>query len=368
MTATPFWSAATISRRIFVGLQIGLLGVAVGEHLLVALPRIVATHAGARDWIAFSIMLAIGVICGIQLAFGSIVTGTPRWVSVALLLVTAIVITPVLPLDVGQRGAHWYLSQAAWFALVLLLDLPVWVPIGVIVAGGVWFVVQYVIDVGSSAAGVAELVSMVVGLVLQCGVAASVPLSRRIGREAEAAAESARQVAIAGEVAERLHADHERRYNEHLVDTVPLLTGLADGSLDPNAPEVRRRCAMEAARMRLLFAERDSVTDPLVHELRAGIDVAERRGVTVELAVRGQECDVPAPIRRGLLEPVLAEVVSARSKARVTVLRLRGQVRVSAYGDHGDRVGGRSDVDGVDVYEVTRDGWVWTEAVWKPAT
>lgn len=365
MTAGSFWTESTIARRLLVGLQVGLLGVAVGEHLLVELPRILATHGGVRDWIAFWIMLAIGVGCAVLLALRRPVTGPLRWFGVALLLVTVVIMTPALPTGFQARSEHWYLGQLAWFALVLLLDLPLAVLFAAIAGCAAWFVVQYVVVAGASTAAITGQVSIVAGLLMQACVAASVPLARRIGREAQAAAESARQVAIAGKVAERVHADHERRYGEHLTDTVPLLTGLADGSLDPNSTAVRRRCAMEAARMRLLFAERDSVTDPLVHELRAGIDVAERRGVSVDLAVRGQARDVPPGIRRGLLEPVLAEVLAARSKARVTVLRLRGQVRVSAYGDHGDRVAPPSEVDGVEVYERIRDGWVWTEAVWK---
>lgn len=365
MTASPIWSASTIARRVVRGLQVGLLGVALGEHLLVALPQLVSSHGGTRDWAAFLIMLVVALGSGAVLARGRALAGPSRWIAVALLLVAVVIITPALPMEPGLREDHWFLTQVSWFALMLLVDLPLVVPIGALVGIGVWFVVQYDMAGGASMADVADQVSMVSELLIQCSVAASVPLARRIGREAQATAESARQVAIAGEVAERVHADHERRYSEHLSDTVPLLQGLADGSLDPNSTAVRPRCAMEAARMRLLFAERDSVTDPLVHELRAGIDVAERRGVSVELAVRGQARDVAPEIRRGLLEPVLAEVLSARSKARVTVLRLQDQVRVSAYGDHGDRAPAQAVADGVAVYERRWDGWVWTEAVWK---
>lgn len=55
--------------------------------------------------------------------------------------------------------------------------------------------------------------------------------------------------------------------------SVPLLQGLADGSLTPDDPDITRACAIEAARMRRLFVEVD-VPDPLRHELTHRADVA----------------------------------------------------------------------------------------------
>jgi hypothetical protein len=45
---------------------------------------------------------------------------------------------------------------------------------------------------------------------------------------------------------------------------------------------------LAATQLRRLFAENDDVPDPLVHELSACIDVAERRGLAVSLAVSGE--------------------------------------------------------------------------------
>ncbi|MGO4423497.1 hypothetical protein AB4Z54_33635, partial [Streptomyces sp. MCAF7] len=128
-------------------------------------------------------------------------------------------------------------------------------------------------------------------------------------------------------------AAHRARRRISRPAVIPLLTGLADGSLDPRDDEVRRACALEAARLRRLFAESDCAFDPLVHEMRACIDVAERNGITVQLAVRGDPLQLPLQLRRALLDPVIAALAAAGGTARVTVIRGEDQVRVGVVVD-----------------------------------
>jgi hypothetical protein len=127
--------------------------------------------------------------------------------------------------------------------------------------------------------------------------------------------------------------DRRERASSLRADVVPLLAGLADGTLDPADPEVRRRSGLEAARMRRLFAEQDSVPDPLVHGLHAGIELAERRGVSVVLSVRGVAVDVPQDVRRHLIDATMAGLSWVESTARVTVLRTARAVRLAVTGD-----------------------------------
>ena len=46
---------------------------------------------------------------------------------------------------------------------------------------------------------------------------------------------------------------------------VPLVTELAAGTADPGDPQVRIRCALQAARLRRLLAEGDEVPGSLVY-------------------------------------------------------------------------------------------------------
>ena len=94
-------------------------------------------------------------------------------------------------------------------------------------------------------------------------------------REAEATARQA--------VADRIRATRRARWLELRATAEPLLSGLAAGTADPADLAVQRACAVEAARLRRLFAEADETPDPLVHELHACADVAQRRGVAVDI-------------------------------------------------------------------------------------
>ncbi|MGH4009310.1 MAG: hypothetical protein ACRDTH_14355 [Pseudonocardiaceae bacterium] len=94
-----------------------------------------------------------------------------------------------------------------------------------------------------------------------------------------------------------MHDHREFRYTRLRLTALPLLGGIGDGSLSASDPEIQRRAALEAARMRRMFAEDSDVADPLAAGLAALIDVVERRGV-VRYSVRGARAIPPPAIRR----------------------------------------------------------------------
>ena len=83
----------------------------------------------------------------------------------------------------------------------------------------------------------------------------------------------------------------------------PLLQDLAAGRANPADQAVQRDCAIAAARLRRLFAESDDAPDPLIHELLACADVAERRGVAADLEAVGGIPAVPAATSPGSHRP-----------------------------------------------------------------
>ena len=129
-------------------------------------------------------------------------------------------------------------------------------------------------------------------------------------------------------MAERLHADRRQRYRIVRDAVAPLLAGLADGTLDPADREVRHRCAVEASRLRRLFAETDDVADPLLHELRACSYIADQRGVVVDLQLTGRLPALDRDVRRALTEAPLLALAGAERRARVTVLGRTDEVAV----------------------------------------
>ena len=118
--------------------------------------------------------------------------------------------------------------------------------------------------------------------------------------------------------------------------------------------------------MRRLLAEGDDAADPLVHELRACVDAAERRGVTVYLGTCGARPDPPRSVRRAMTEPVLALLASAESEARVTVLGSPTTVTVSVVTD--GRPPAIPAPEAITVTRLAQGGRHWVEVAWRAET
>lgn len=122
--------------------------------------------------------------------------------------------------------------------------------------------------------------------------------------------------------------------------------------------------------MRRLFAEASAVSDPLLHELRACIETAERLGVPVSFAERGTRPELPARIRRRLTEPTIAALATARGKARVTVTGTEQAVTVSVLAECAPFMpdtpdnDSDSDSDGVAVSTMRNGAKWWIQATW----
>ncbi len=131
---------------------------------------------------------------------------------------------------------------------------------------------------------------------------------------------------------------------------------------------MRHRCAVEAGRLRRLFAETDDVTDPLLHELRACSYIADQRGVVVDLQLTGQLPALDRDVRRALTEAPLLALAGAERRARVTVLGRTDEVAVSVLVD--GRGPARAEPSGrassqVTVSVLDEDDRRWVEARWR---
>ena len=180
--------------------------------------------------------------------------------------------------------------------------------------------------------------------------------------EAESAVRRRRQVA------DELHAGRQDRYRAVRRSVGPLLAGLADGELDAADRRTRNRCAVEASRLRRLFAETDDVPDPLLHELRACTDIADRRGVLVDLHVLGRLPSLDRPARRALTEAPLFALAGAERQARVTVVGRSDEVAISVLADGPAPVPAElaaSADPGVTVTVQDGEDRRWVEARWR---
>jgi hypothetical protein len=291
--------------------------------------------------------------------------GVLRWVLLAVVAVASVVAVTGVPADQLTSEAEWSYGIVGWIAILVLLDHGAGAVLGYLGAHTAASLAQVVV-VGVDVPGMVVVTILVLGY--QLPVVAVAMALRRYAAMADHAARTAADLRTAEAIALRLQEDRAARYADLASTTVPLLTELAEGRTDLTDDRVRDRYAVEAARMRRLFAERDSdVTDPLLHELRACVDLAERKGVTVYLGTCGDQPPTPPPqVRRALTEPALRTLAAAASQARVTVLGSAGGVTVSVVADARPEPLPESPAEAVTVTRLVDSDRIWVEATWQP--
>jgi hypothetical protein len=199
----------------------------------------------------------------------------------------------------------------------------------------------------------------------QVAVAAGVRALDVAAGQAAAAARSEHAARERAATAETIRAARHVRWLALQESAVPLVAELASGTASPGDPQVRIRCAVQAARLRRLLAEGDEVPGSLVHELHASADVAERRGVAVEIETAGALPQLPGPARRVITDAAIAILTAARSQARITLAAVTAGVAVSFVADTGGVVRLPAAAEGVAVEQQQEDGMLWAEARWN---
>ncbi|MBT0769558.1 hypothetical protein KIH74_11540 [Kineosporia sp. J2-2] len=371
---------AVIADEFLRGLRIATLGVTTAVLCLWFMPTALITpDAYSSPQVEYAALAVLVVV--LLTAAAMVVVDRPwgrwRWPMVAVALVSTVVATAAVEPEQLIVAPHWSWKIFGWFAVLLLMDLPLG-----------WFFgalgLQQLISLGQVlVAGQGDrstLVEMGVTSLLvaswQGAVAVAAVALQQSGAVARQTAAEEERLRLSERVAEQLHSDRQTRYTDLAATTAPLLEGIADGRHDPADPQVRRACSVEAARMRRLFAESDDVADPLEHEIYACIDVAERQGTAVQASMRGSLPAVPLPARRALTEPVIAVLASTRTSARVTVVGRADQVTLSVVTDLQEQMvddvsDGRREVPGprsgvVEVSRLVSGDRLWLDVVWTP--
>ncbi|MCC8250644.1 hypothetical protein [Saccharothrix luteola] len=326
-------------RHVFAGVRLILLGVtavlqvSLGFGALLTYPH----HPAAR--VTFAVFVSVTLLCAVWVVRRQ---PPPRAVvvgGVVAVMAASALATAVLPAYAIFGPAHWSWGQVGWSLLLLLLDrVPALLAAQaahVVLGVGQWLLAGTPdrADIGNAGVVVLSATSLQLGALVMTRF-----MLRNASQAVEVAAERERAATRAA-LAEQWEQDLRAGFAGQLGATLPLLADLADGVLDPRADETRRRCALAATQLRRLFAENDDVPDPLVHEVTACVHVAERRGVAVSLAVSGAPVPVPTDVRRQLTGPLAEALSAARERARVSLLRTGGEVRVAVVSDAEVEVG-----------------------------
>jgi hypothetical protein len=199
----------------------------------------------------------------------------------------------------------------------------------------------------------------------QVAVAAGVRALNIAADQAAAAARSEHAALERQATAEIIAAARHGRWLALQESAVPLVAELAAGTADPGDPQVRSRCAVQAARLRRLLAEGDEVPGSLVHELHASADVAERRGVAVDIETAGPLPPVPGPARRVITDAAISILTAARSQTRITLATVAAGIAVSFVADTGAAVSLPTGGNGVAIQQQQDDGMLWAEVRWN---
>ncbi|MGW4065497.1 hypothetical protein ACWEGE_44910 [Amycolatopsis sp. NPDC004747] len=355
------------ARRYARGTIVGAVVIVVVWHTVNDTPATILSWAGyqwpeaaAGAWFLYS---AIGVFAAADLLRGRS-TVRKRWLWAGAALGLSALVAVLCGGDV-VTFQNWGWGSVGWLAVLLFWDRPLVVLAGFLLANvavnGAIMVLLHPPD----RTAVARFTMIVYGsIALQLAFAVGArALAATAGKAARAAV--ARNATITeGLVAEAADRVRQQRYQALQRSTAPVIAKLADGTSDPADEAVRRTCAVESARLRRLLAESDDVPNALLHELRACADVAERRRVVVDFAVSGVVPSLDVGVRHLLAEPLIEVLSTTRTAARVTVIGLPDEVRVSVIADAADLATTRSD-DRVVTGSHREGDRLWTEAIWR---
>lgn len=345
--------------------------IAFGWHTAINLPALLLNWSAYRQpwvagagWLAFA---AVGVVASIRLFRRS---RPPAWPLVAPLLLVDAAVSAMVPADLLFGPVNWGWGTIGWFALLVFWDRRLSGLIAVLAASAAVALATVLANGEGNAADLSRYTMYLYGTaILPIALHHGAGLLNTMART-RASAVAARTSVEAERVAAG-HAHRERQQRLRLIGRTAgaVLAELANGRADPADPAVQRRCAREASRLRRLIAESDDVPDPLLHELRACVDVVERNGLPVEFVVIGTPPSLPVEIRRRLAEPHTATLATARQWARLTVLAGPEEVMVSVAtpGLAGEVVHAVPDgTDDAVQYTFERDEELtWTQTRWR---
>lgn len=317
----------------------------------------------AAAWLVYA---AVGAAAAMALLRGRGRGYAAPLTGVALLLATGALQTAMCPPQLTFTPAHWAWANFGWFAMLLIWRLPVGWLFTAMGSEVLITLVTLVLTRDMDRVDLARYFTVVYGAgSIEIGVAwGARVLENRASAAARAATEKA-ALQAARTAAEQVHQDRQRRYAEVGQSVRQLLAALAARAVDLCSGDMQRRCALEASRMRRLIAEHDDVPSPLVHELRACADMAERRGVEVSVDIVGVPPDIPLKARRALSDGPMLVLANARHRARITVLSADDEVEVSLVADADPQRLSRPTVAGVTARLSEEDGEVWLRMHWR---
>jgi hypothetical protein len=340
-----------------------LVPVLLNSVLMWRFDRIPVTY-GSATWLGYAVIGAI--TAWIALRGGG--RGPALPLAVVPLLLFGMVVTALSnPEGSFYDPYNWPFDAVGWFALVALWRRPVAELL-------LFFAVNTIIGFTLLVAlGELNQVSLALYVMYAYGVSI-LQITLFIGGHELAAI--ARRTAeahdrLARGMTRRLAAEAVLRSRRRRYETVQrtvsrLLAEIAADRLELTQPAASRRIRVAVTRLRRLTVETDEVPDPLLHELRACADEAEKRGIGVDLqAPVGSIPALPVEVRRALADPIIEVLAVTTTRARLTVVAPPSSLVVAIMAD--------ASIDGLppsthDTVQISYDAegdLLWVQARWN---
>jgi hypothetical protein len=364
---TTVQPAAIMSGRYQRAFTLAVLFLVVGWHLAGAGGQLLHNRTAYGS---FAFQGVMWLVMALAITGGSVLVlrGIPGWRAAWAVAIVALAASTAAAVasPAGQMLAvNWAWGSAGWIGVLVLMRRRF--------AELVWFLAaEAMATLGvqvwdglhrANLAGFLAVLAWSTGA--QVAVAAGV---RALDAAAGQAASAARSEHVAREraaTAEIIRAARHARWLALQESAVPLVAELAAGTADPGDAQVRTRCAVQAARLRRLLAEGDQVPGSLVHELYASADVAERRGIAVQIETAGPLPQVPRAARRVITDAAIAILTDAQSQARITLAAVADGIAVSFVADTGAGVRLPASGDGVVIQHQQDGDMFWAEVRWN---
>jgi hypothetical protein len=364
---TAIQPTATMSGRYQRAFTIAVVFLVAFWHLAGAGGQLVHNRS---DYSSFAFQVAMWLVMAVAIAAGSVLVlrGAPGWCPAWAVAVIALVASTAAAMasPAGQMLAvNWAWGSAGWTGVLVLLRRR-FVELAAFLTAEAAAVLGVQVRDGLHRAELAGFLAVLAWSTgAQVAVAAGVRALDLAAGHAGAAARSEHAARERAATAEIIQAARHARWLALQESAVPLVAELAAGTADPSDPQVRNRCAVQAARLRRLLAEGDDVTGALVHELHASADIAERRGIAVEIETAGVLPQVPGPARRVITDAAIAILTAARSQTRITLATVTAGIAVSFVADTGVDVPLPAAGEGVAIAQQQDGVMLWAEARWN---
>jgi len=305
--------AATAGGAVAVGTEsaaplfLGALAVILPSAMLL---QVLATPGEYRHPLA-----AVAVWLGMLLAAAWLVPRALAWglsrpeavlaIAVAVAAVTAIGLDRRVHLAAGELD--WSILGVVWLLALVALSQSawLWVPGAALVfAAHSFFVVNLL---GATPLGLARVAAGGYAMAVVLAIFAALRPTLRAHSEIEVRrAELSSRTAAERAAVAAIHADRADRMALLELEALPLLRGIADGSLAPADPAVRRKCAEHATTLRRALVRRTEPAGGVLAGLGPALAAARARDMPVEIQVVGD----PGQPGREVAQATLAAIAA----------------------------------------------------------